>query len=164
MSQTLLTLLSTKTPLVVVDFFLQLPFPVRSNVCSGNLIHQLLAVARGDGIYNEKDSTNSTSNSSTNNTSTSGVSGSSGGRGNGGVSGVSMHDRLNSHTSSPNKQGVHGISFSLSIRSEALWMLGRLARTYPWRLAQEWVHVDIALRKCYRCVDPELRLHAIKVI
>lgn len=108
------------------------------------MIQQLLAVARGDGLCEDDTPTPTpTRPSSSASTPTTSAPSSS------------------STFSSSSFKRRNG--FSLSIRSEALWMLGRLARSYPWRIAQEWLFTDQALRKCYRCTDPTLRLHAIKV-
>jgi hypothetical protein len=180
-AQTLLSLLSTKSPLVVVDFFLQLPFPSRGNVVAGNMIQQLLAVARGDGVFVDnqppppqqqqqqqqssnaprasKHPTDSTTASPPPTAATTTASSSP-------PPPPAVGKPVASTTTSATATAAveHSFrGFSISIRSEALWMLGRLARTYPWRLAQEWDAVDAALRKCYRCVEPALRLHAIKV-
>ena len=49
------------------------------------------------------------------------------------------------------------------MRGEALMLLIRLARNYAPRIAEHWSEVDTTLQRCFRSMDPALRLRAVRV-
>jgi len=42
-------------------------------------------------------------------------------------------------------------------------LLSRLARNYAARIADHWSEVDATLQRCFRAMDPALRLRAVRV-